>query len=328
MRVGEKGEFGLIADLRRWLDTEAGGLIRGVGDDAAVFEAREGRRFAYTADAMVEGVHFDPAYTPWHALGYKALAVNLSDLAAMGGGGPSYALVVLGLREDIEVEALEEVYRGMRDCGAGFACAVVGGDIVASPERTFISVSLVGVLAGNGFLARDGARPGQVVAVTGTLGDSILGLKALMSGGGNDNHCARRHLYPEPRMREGRAALEAGASAAIDVSDGLLRDLGHVCEESGVGARVLVEDIPISPEARRVAKDMGADPVEAAVAGGEDYELVVVADGEVMERLAATCALRVIGEIVPGEGVELVDRDGRRVAVGGSGYEHFKEAGG
>ncbi len=325
MRVGDLGEFGLIADIRRKLDGSLEGLVRGVGDDTAVFRASGGENYAYTADAMVEGVHFDSAYTPWHSLGYKALAVNLSDLAAMGGGAPSYALVVLGLREGIEVEAVEELYRGLSDCGREFGCAVVGGDVVSSPERIFISVSLVGCLAGEAFLPRDGARPGQLIAVTGNLGDSSLGLRSLMSGGRSDEHCASRHLYPRPRLREGRIALEAGATAAIDISDGLLRDLGHICEESGVGARVKMEDIPISREARMAASALGLDEIEAAVSGGEDYELLVVADVEVMRGLVEKAGFTVIGDIVSGSGVELVDRDGLVVTCERSGYEHFKE---
>ncbi len=325
MRVGDLGEFGLIAAIRLRLGLEREGLVRGVGDDAAVYRARGGEYYGYTVAAMVEGVHFDPAYASWHSLGYKALAVNLSDLAAMGGGAPSYALVVLGLGAEVEVEAVEEMYRGLRDCGDQFGCAVVGGDVVTSPERMFVSVCLVGALQGESFLPRDGARPGQLVAVTGTLGDSSLGLRSLMSGGGSDAYCAARHLYPRPRLREGRKALEAGASAAIDISDGLLRDLGHICEESGVGARVIMEDIPISEEARRVASAMGEDVLEAAVSGGEDYELIVVAEAETMEGLVEAGAFTVIGATVSGKGVELVDRQGRRVDFGRCGYEHFKE---
>ncbi len=328
MRLEELGEFGLIAALRRGIETALEGMVLGIGDDAAVFTARGGGSFAYTADAMVEGVHFDLAYTPMHALGYKALAVNLSDLAAMGGGAPAYALVVLGLRGDLEAEAVEELYRGLRDCGEEFGCAVVGGDVVTSPRHLFISVSLVGTLPEGRFLARGGARPGQAVAVTGTLGDSGLGLKLLMAGGDAGDFCAARHLYPRPRLREGRMALEAGASAAIDISDGLLQDLGHVCEESGVGARIEIEKIPISPQARRAAGRLGEEALEAALGAGEDYELLVVADAEVLEGLAGSAGLAVIGAIIPGEGVDLVDREGRRVSTGRRGYEHFREAGG
>lgn len=325
MRVADAGEFGLIADLRRMLEGAHEGLVCGVGDDTAVFRSVAGGLWAYTADAVVEGVHFDPAYTPWHSLGYKSLAVNISDLASMGGSAPSFALVVLGLTDDTEVEAVEEVYRGMGDCGREYGCSVVGGDIVRSPQHMFISVSLVGFIPGEDFLTRGAATPGQVVMVTGALGDSYLGLQWLMDGREDTNVCAQRHLYPRPRLEEGRGAQELGAVAAIDVSDGLLRDLGHICEESGVGAEVFLEEVPISDEAVDTARELGEDTVAAALFGGEDYELVVVADEDKVPALRGKLGLAVIGRITEGEGVTVLDTSGQRVDMRRTGYEHFKE---
>lgn len=325
MRVADAGEFGLIERLRRMLGDHDGDLVCGVGDDTAVFRSRRDGLWAYTADALVESVHFDPSYVSWHALGYKSLAVNISDLASMGGSEPSFALVVLGLAGDIEVEAVEEIYRGMRDCGEEFSCRVVGGDVVRSPRQMFISVSLVGSMPGERFLTRGGARPGQAVMVTGTLGDSYLGLKWLMGGGGEDNPCARRHLYPLPRLSQGRRALDMGATAAIDVSDGLLRDLGHICEESGAGAEVFLNKVPLSRDARETAGKLGEDPVAAALHGGEDYELILVADEDVAAGMAAETGSEIIGRIIAGDGVAVLDSSGRGVETAGKGYEHFKE---
>lgn len=325
MKVGDVGEFGVIARLRAMLEGEREGLVRGIGDDTAVLRSHAGGLWAYTADAVVEGVHFDPAYTSWHSLGYKSLAVNVSDLASMGGSAPAFALVVLGLAEEMEVEAVEEIYRGLADCGKEFGCAVVGGDIVRSPAGLFISVSLVGSIPGEKFLTRDAAKPGQAVLVTGTLGDSFLGLRWLMGGGGDFNRCARRHLYPRPRLEEGRRAVELGAGAAIDVSDGLLRDLGHICEESGVGAEVFIADIPISGDAEATARELGEDAVAAALFGGEDYELILVADTGRVPALRDELGLSAIGRITAGEEVLVLDAAGRRVDVDRSGYEHFKE---
>lgn len=325
MRVSEAGEFGLIEVLRSMLAQRAEGLARGVGDDAAVFDAGDGNLWAFTLDALVEGVHFDPAYVSWHALGYKSLAVNISDLAAMGGSRPSFALVGLGLGGDMDVGAVEEIYRGMVECGAGYHCVVVGGDVVDSPREMFISVALVGYIGGNGFLGRDGARPGQLVMVTGALGDSYLGWRWLKAGRGGDNACARRHLYPRPRLEEGRRALSLGASAAIDVSDGLVRDLGHICEESGVGAEIRSDKIPLSPAARETAGELGEEPLLAALRGGEDYELILVADPPVADRLREEVGAAAIGEITEGAGVRLVEPGGRLIETGKSGWEHFKE---
>lgn len=325
MRVADEGEFKLISRLRRMLEGEREGLICGVGDDTAVFSSAENTAWAYTADAVVEGVHFDPAYTSWHSLGFKSLAVNISDLASMGGSSPSYALVVLGLSGDMEVEAVEEIYSGMEECGRRYGCSVAGGDIVNSPHQVFISVSLVGPVPAHRFLTRSGARPGQVVTVTGTLGDSFLGLQWLRGGGGDSNPCAQRHLYPQPRLREGRLALESGASACIDVSDGLLRDLGHICEESGVGAEVVLDDVPISAAARETARELGEDAAGAALYGGEDYEIIIVADEEMIALVRDELGLAVIGRITDGEDVTVLDSSGQRVEKRRIGYEHFKE---
>jgi len=307
------------------IEGEREGLVCGVGDDTAVFGSAAKGLWAYTADAVVEGVHFDLAYTSWHSLGFKSLAVNISDLAAMGGSAPSFALVVLGIRGDTEVEAVEEMYRGMEECGRKYGCSVVGGDIVRSPQHVFISVSLVGTVPGEVFLTRSGARPGQAVMVTGTLGDSFLGLKWLMDGGKDSNPCAQRHLYPLPRLREGKRALETGASACIDVSDGLLRDLGHICEESGVRAEVILDDIPISVAARETARELGEDAARAALYGGEDYEIVIIADEDKASTLREELDLSVIGRITGGEGVVVLDSSGQCVDMQRIGYEHFKE---
>lgn len=325
MRVADTGEFGLIERLRSKLGGQDDDLVCGVGDDTAVFRSRQGGLWAYTADAVVESVHFDTAYVSWHALGFKSLAVNISDLASMGGSTLSFALVVLGLTGDIEVEAVEEIYRGMRDCGQEFSCRVVGGDVVRAPRHMFISVSLVGSMPGESFLTRSGARPGQAVMITGTLGDSYLGLKWLMGGKGEDNACAQRHLYPRPRLAEGRCALAMGATAAIDVSDGLLRDLGHICEESGVGAEIFLDRIPLSRAARDTAEELGEGHAGAALFGGEDYELILVADNDVAANIAEETGSNVIGKMVVGEGVATLDSSGKRVETARIGYEHFKE---
>ncbi|MBC7246523.1 MAG: thiamine-phosphate kinase [Actinobacteria bacterium] len=323
MRVSDAGEFGLIAILRGMLGEGAGDLLRGVGDDAAVIRGPGGALWAYTADALVEGVHFDLSYTSWHSLGYRALAANLSDLASMGGCGSSYALVVLGLREEVETESVEEMYRGMLECGDAFACRLAGGDIVRSAGGLFVSISLVGSLEGGRYLARGNARPGELVLVTGSLGDSSIGLEWLRRGGEAGHPCAARHLYPRPRLEEGRLAMRMGATAAIDVSDGLLRDLGHICEESGVGAEVYLEEIPVSREARELARELGTDHLGAALHGGEDYELVITAGDESAREMAERLPASIIGRVTEGGGVTVLDGEGRRVEVSRLGYEHF-----
>ncbi|MDY6795016.1 MAG: thiamine-phosphate kinase [Actinomycetota bacterium] len=324
LRLNEVGEFGLINRLRNMLAVEAEGLPCGIGDDAVIVNTGQGL-MVFTMDAMVEGVHFEMDYFSWHALGYKALAVNISDLAAMGASVPSFALVTLGLKDDTEVEAVEEMYRGMMECGESFSSVVVGGDVVRSPSHVFVSVALAGFLEDDGFLSRGGALPGQTILVTGTLGESHLGLCWLREGGSERNRCARRHLYPLPRVEEGGVALSAGSSACIDISDGLIRDLGHICYESGVGAELFLDSILVSGDARETARELGEDPQRAALYGGEDYELILVAGGESAAVLCEKLDATVVGRITTGDGVRILDSEGGEVKLSESGYEHFRE---
>jgi thiamine-monophosphate kinase len=325
LKISDMGEFGMIAELREMLRGRGEAVLLPPGDDAAVFQAPGGALMAFTTDAMVEGVHFDPSYVSWHSLGYKALAVNISDLAAMGGSPPSFALVVLGLSPQTEGGDVRRLYEGMIDCADEFSCSIAGGDIVGSP-RVFVSVSLTGALLEGRFLTRSGARPGQSVMVTGTLGDSALGMRWLMQGGGGNNPCAKKFLYPQPRLSLGRRALQMGAVAAIDISDGLLRDLGHICEESGVAARIFADNIPLSAAARATAQELHEDPLAAALSGGEDYELLLVAEKNDAVGMRAEIELTAIGETVEGSGVTVLDAAGRAIELKKTGYDHFKEA--
>ena len=182
---------------------------------------------------------------------------------------------------------------------------------------------MIGGLPRETFLTRAGAGTGQSIMITGTLGDSAIGLDWLKRGGGGENACARKHLYPEPRLREGKRALELGAAAAIDVSDGLLRDLGHICEESGVGARIMAQEIPISAAAFETARELDEDALGAALSGGEDYELIVIADEENALAMRAEIGLVRIGEITQGSGVTVLDASGRMMQLEKTGYDHF-----
>lgn len=324
MKVSELGEFGLLDRLRGLLGKGGGGVLLGIGDDAAVVEGGDGDAWAFASDAMVEGVHFDLSYCSWYALGYKSLAVNLSDLASMGGCREAYALLSLGLTGREEVERIEEMYRGLLDCGKRYGCIVVGGDLVRSPDGVVVAVAVVGRMRGKAFLTRGGAEPGDIVMVTGSLGDSHLGLEWLMRGGSVENPCARRHLYPVPRLEEGEKSLRLGARASIDVSDGMIRDLGHICEESGVGAVVFRERIPVSEAACRTAEVLGKEVLQAALYGGEDYELLLVVREEDRVSFEKEVGATMVGRVTDGEGVAVVDEKGEVVPPGGVGYQHFE----
>ncbi len=277
---------------------------------------------------MVEGVHFVPGQAPWADVGWKALAVNISDIAAMG-GAPLFALVTLALPPEMPVDDVEVLYAGLAECAREYGVTVAGGDIVRAPQAT-ITVALIGRAERRDaeplLLRRDAARPGHVIAVTGTLGDSAAGLRGLREGAAADEPLARRHLWPRPPLAAGRAAASGGVACGIDVSDGLLQDVGHVCEQSGVGAIIRAADIPLSEDLRAVYPD---DALRLACTGGEDYELVLIADRDILNALSPMIGLvqlTVIGEIVndPEHRVRLLDGAGKRITFERSGWDAFR----
>ncbi len=336
MKVSGTGEFGLIGLLAEMVESARDGtapawreLIVGIGDDAAAWRA-DGLVQLATVDSMVEGVHFAPGLTPLHELGWKALAVNLSDIAAMG-GSPRYALIALSLPGDTDIEEVRGFYRGMLEAAREYRVALAGGNISRSP---IISVSITVLGAAESperLLRRSAAQPGDAIAVTGYLGTAAAGLDMLKSGIRLDIEVAaylrKAFLHPCPRTAEGELAARAGIRTAIDISDGLLADLGHVCEASRVGARLFAASIPIDPIVR--AK-FGARVLELALSGGEDYELLFTGSLEAIEKVAgaASCPVTVIGEVVPapetGERITLLDRHGAPVRAGNAGWEHFR----
>ncbi len=324
MRVKDVGEFGIIDLFRRLVPLVGTDVLVESGDDAAALEPGRGP-LLFAVDALVEGVHFDLSYDPWESVGFKALASNLSDLAAMGGCSRSYAVVALGVREDTELEDLKVLQEGVLRCGNENGCVLVGGDLVTSPGGHFVALAVLGMMdEGAHPLTRRGSRAGDLILVTGTLGDAYLGRLYLKKGGDRDNPCARRHLFPQPRLREGAVASELRASAAIDVSDGFLRDLGHICEESGLGAEVFLDRLPLSREALELAENLGEDPYRAALAGGEDYELVVTAPSGVAEEICRLTGAQVVGEMVRGSGIQVYDEKGRLYRPDSTGYEHLR----
>lgn len=315
---GRTGEFDLIAQMARVLPLRGEGVVLGVGDDAAVLAPPRGEALAATVDEVVEGVHFDARFSPAD-VGWKALAVNLSDLASMG-ARPLWALVALAFPRETPPARIVGVARGIAACARRHGTAVVGGNVSRGPALT-VSITAVGAVTPGRWLTRGGARPGDVLLGSGTFGDAALGLEAGAAGA-----LVRRQRRPAPRLALGRA-LAGVARACIDVSDGLVQDLGHVAEESGVAAVLEAERIPRSPAYRRRAASL-ADPLGPALSGGEDYELLVaVAPGRVRQALAAARAagvpLSVLGRFERGRGVRVVDAQGQERPAG-AGHDHLR----
>jgi len=338
VRVSEIGEFGLIHLLAQELGVEyppkrgglvPAGLIVGLGDDALVSARREGA-LIWTTDTLVAGVHFLPE-TAWGDVGWKALAVNLSDVAAMG-GAPHLALVTLMLPDDFRVEDAVALYRGLKEAADAFGVTIGGGDVVRAPVFA-VSVALSGWAVSSRLgeprvMTRSAARLGDVVAVSGSLGDSAAGLRLRREGTSFRTKASRllraAHERPQPRIALGQAAVRAGVRCAIDVSDGLVQDLGHVARASGVGIRVDANRVPTSAALR------GAFPSQAlgfALSGGEDYELVLIASRPVIESLigAVDTPLTEIGEVVQYDEprVAVADETGREIPLARGGWDHF-----
>ena len=329
MLVRDVSEFDLIEALSRLLPGQesgaAHGLSIGIGDDAAAWSSPEGET-VLTTDTLVEGVHFDLEWTGWADLGWKALAVNLSDVAAMG-CSPTYAVVTLGLRGDLPVDGLTAMYGGIAEAARRSGCAVAGGDITASPAL-FISVAMLGSRQGSGgLLTRAGAVPGQAVAVTGRLGSSAGGLRLLRGGAPEDGSIRRlkeAHLRPQPRLAEGSAMAEASVAAAIDVSDGLVADLAKLCAASGVGAEIDASSVPVDPALSSAFPD---DWMELALGGGEDYELLFTAPEYTVERVAgeADTPVTIIGRTTEASGgVKVLDASGSPIDLRHEGWDHLE----
>jgi len=312
-------EFALIAELFAPLATAPGAF--GLTDDAAIVPPRAGHDLVVTTDALVEGVHF-LAGDPPASIAKKALRVNLSDLAAKGAEPAGY-LLSLSLPERIDRTWLEGFARGLGEDQKVFVVPLLGGDTTATPGPLSLTITAMGHVPAGGMIRRSGARPGDGVYVSGTIGDAGGGLAVLRSGNG-PAELIERYRLPSPRLALGRA-LRSVASAAIDVSDGLIADLAHIADVSRVRIAVDAARIPRSPALRALWGDT-ADAVVRAATAGDDYEIAFTASREekVMEAAKqAGVPVTRIGRVEEGARVALRDAEGREIAVARAGFTHF-----
>ena len=332
--MGELGEFPLIERLSARLGSSRPDVVVGIGDDVAVVEPGPERLLLATCDVQVAGVHFLLERVDPRKLGRKAAAINISDIAASG-GLPTHFLSSLVLPADTEVAWVERLYDGLAEEAGNWGADVVGGNISGGGQLV-IDLTLLGEVPPGELLRRDGARPGERLLVTGTLGAAAAGLHLSLHPGLDAAASAAQPALeafetPLPRVREARAAARAGGvGAMIDVSDGLAADLGHLCDRSGVGARIEAALLPVSSAAREVAQAAGQEALAWALGGGEDYELLFTAGPERARALAeaireaAGTPVTEIGEIVPAEaGRSIVGEDGKVVPLSPDGWRHF-----
>jgi thiamine-monophosphate kinase len=336
MTIDELGEFGLIERIRGSLPATGRDVIVGIGDDVAVLRGDGDKVLLATCDVQVEGIHFLKGAIAPRDLGRKALAINLSDIASAG-GSPRFALVSLGLPRGLDAGFVDALYVGLREEAERFGLDIIGGNITGTRQGIFVDIFILGEAKRDEVALRSGARIGDAILVTGSLGDAAAGVALLLdpelSTSASYATLARsRRDLPTPRVREGRIL---GASrlvgAMTDISDGLAGDLGHICERSGVGARIRAASRPVAPENRALAHQARGDEWQFALHGGEDYELLFTLPpaaapelAEVIRRETGT-AVSLIGEVLPPErGAELELPDGSIVPLEASGWDHLR----
>lgn len=327
MKLSQLGEFGFIERIRRAVPP-GGRIALGIGDDCAATVPGSGELLLTTTDLLIEEIHFRRRWSDSRLLGRKSVSVNVSDIAAMG-GAPRHLYLALGIPADMAVEELDAFVAGFLEAAEEYGATLAGGDTCRSPGPLVISVTAEGAVPEGELVRRSGANEGDAVYVSGTLGDSALALRILSSGGEPDPFLARRHHDPAARTQLGRALASSGIpSAMIDLSDGLIADLGHVLAASGGGALIDEAALPLSDSFRR-ALEADSGSIELALAGGEDYELLfTVPPGRepALAPLAESLSLPLtrVGTVTSSaEGLLVKDRLGRPYRPARSGFNHF-----
>lgn len=333
---GGLGEFDIIARFRSARATRPW-VLEGIGDDCAVLDMGHGRALLVTTDMLVERVHFRrDVGTPW-SLGWKALAVNVSDVAAMG-GTPEAAFLAVGFTHDLPLDQLLGFRDGLAACAAAFEVDLLGGDTVSSRQDVVMCLTVLGTAPADEVVHRAGARPGDVVVTGGVVGDSAAGLHVLLAEAEGRRVALAEvdraallhaHLEPQPQVALGRAlAARRLVRAMIDVSDGVLLDLSHVCDAAGLGAVLEASTLPVSGACRSAAAALGRDPLAWALGGGEDYVLLATVPPERLEEASAVAreeagaVLHAIGTVSDERGLRLA-RDGGVAPVEPWGWDHF-----
>ncbi len=335
--IKEIGEFGLIDKIAANFKPHQPNSVLGIGDDAAIISAGE-KYFLLTTDMLIENVHFDLAYAPLSHLGYKAIAVNVSDIAAMN-GIPKQVTVSLGLSNRFSVEAVEKLYEGIKYACEDFRIDLVGGDTTSSPSGLVISVSVLGEVDKSKVALRQNAETGDIVCVTGDLGGAFIGLQVLMREKqefmANPDmqpqldkypYIVQRQLKPVARMdiiHELRD-LNVVPKAMIDVSDGLASELHHLARQSGVGFRIFEDKLPIDKQTYDTSVEFNLGPITCVMNGGEDYELLFTISQNDFEKLEKHMDIHFIGYATDkAEGMKLVTKQGNEVDIAAQGFNHF-----
>lgn len=336
--ISQLGEFGLIDYLTKNIRLQNSSSLKGVGDDAAVIAADD-RQTLVSVDVLIEGVHFDLSYTPLKHLGYKAVAVNISDIAAMNGQAEQI-VVGIGLSNRFPVEAIEQIYEGMMLACKRYQVDMVGGDTTSSNLGLFISVTVIGKAKSEEICYRAGASVGDLLCVSGDLGAAYMGLlllerekAAFMANPDMQpdlegfDYIIERQLKPEPRTDVVGMLKEAGIkpTSMIDISDGLASEILHLCKASSLGCRLYEDKIPIDAATLSMAENFGIVPTVAALNGGEDYELLFTVKQSDFEKVRSISNISIIGHITEQSGLaEMVTTDNQLIRLNAQGWDALK----
>lgn len=316
MDIKALGEFGLIEEIKRGISLPDG--VTGIGDDCAVIPQMSGKEMLVSTDMLIEGTHFLLEDASPYLLGWKSAAVNISDIAAMGGECIA-SFLSFALPEGLSSKWMSEFIRGYKEVSALYDCPLLGGDTTSSKDGLCISVTVLGQSVIGKSVKRSGAKVGDLICVSGCLGDSACGLKLILNKCERDQDAQKlieSHYKPMPRVSEGVQIMNSGAHAMMDISDGIGSDLRHIMKESGVGAQVDLDKLPLSEELKRKCEQYGWDPMELAICGGEDYELLFTIAPD--EEVGLSVPHYVIGQIVSEKGLSWVGSDKEFM-----GYRHF-----
>jgi len=336
--VNTLGEFGVIDHLTRDISLLHPSSVKGVGDDAAVIRHSDDTAMVVSTDMLVEGIHFDMAYSPLKHLGYKAMAVNFSDIYAMN-ATPKQVLVSMALSNRYSVEALEELYAGIKLACQRYQVDLVGGDTTSSPRGLALSITAIGEAHPEDVVYRQGAKPGDILCVTGDLGSAFLGLQLLerekrifeenpdiQPDLGERSYLIERQLKPEARQ-DAIAYFKKEKfrpTAMIDISDGLASEIFHICKQSHCGAYIEEDKVPMHPDTEAQALEFKLNPITCALNGGEDYELLFSVDPKDLEKIRYMQDVFLIGEIVePERGVTLHTTGAKVVPLEAQDWKHF-----
>src|SRR5574341_271117 len=331
MELKKIGEFGLIDLIKKKVYSLNKKILVSIGDDASIVIFSPGKNLVLTKYTLLEKNHFDLDYFTFEQLGHRALGANLSDIAAMG-GLPITALVTLGLPNYVTVENVLELYSGMNFLSKKFDCPISGGDIISSPKGLLISITVLGEVEKKFLTLRSKAQAGELICVTGELGEVQAGLELLQTAKKDSRikiskNLIQKHLTPQPKILEAREIVKKlKPTAMIDISDGLASEVGHIAKESKLGALIYETEIPVSPKAKQMGKILNKNALSWGLFGGEEYELLFTIPKSRVKNLielSKKIKLTLVGEMKKEKGVFLVKPDGKREKIKKGGFRHF-----